>query len=129
MDGSASPLRFAGILAVAASCGAAAGLLGIGGGVFLVPLLVLMFDFPQHRAQGTSLVALIPPTGLLAFLTYARAGYVSWQTGLLLIPGVFVGGIVGGWWAKRLSPLGMRKVFAALIFTLGLWQAVSAWHR
>jgi hypothetical protein len=107
----------------------ASGLFGIGGGVLLVPLLVLLFAFAQHRAQGTSLIALIPPTGLLAFLAYSRAGYVSWKTGLLLIPGVFIGGVVGGWLAKRLNPRRMRQVFASLMFALGVWQAVAAWQR
>jgi uncharacterized protein len=117
-----------GITLVAIVCGVAAGLVGIGGGVLLVPLLGLLFGFSQHRAQGTSLVALIPPTGLLAFLAYAKAGYVSWETGLLLIPGVFLGGIVGGRLARRLNPRGMRLVFAASMLILGLWQVFTAWH-
>jgi uncharacterized membrane protein YfcA len=44
-----------------------------------------------------------------------------------LIPGVFAGGILGGWLAKRLPPRHMRRVFAGLMFMLGIWQAVSAW--
>lgn len=122
-------LRSAGILTAAGACGVAAGLFGIGGGVLLVPLLALLFGFAQHRAQGTSLIALIPPTGLLAFLAYAKAGDVSWKTGLLLIPGVFVGGILGGRLAKRLHPHRLRQVFAGLMFALGMWQAVAAWWR
>jgi len=122
-------LRMTGIFLTACVCGVASGLFGIGGGVLLVPLLVLLFAFGQHRAQGTSLIALIPPTGLLAFLAYAKAGYVSWKTGLLLIPGVFAGGILGGWLAKKLNPKRMRQVFAGLMFALGLWQAVAAWRR
>jgi len=121
--------RVLGITGIAAFCGIAAGMVGIGGGVLLVPLLGLLFGFSQHRAQGTSLVALIPPTGILAFLTYAQNGYVSWQTGVLLIPGVFVGGILGGHAARRLNPRRMRQVFAALMFLLGLWQVFSAWRR
>ncbi|HXY25334.1 MAG TPA: sulfite exporter TauE/SafE family protein [Candidatus Acidoferrum sp.] len=121
--------RDAGILAVATVCGVASGMFGIGGGVLLVPLLGLLFAFSQHRAQGTSLIALIPPTGLLALLAYSRQGFVSWRTGLLLIPGVFVGGIGGGILAKKLQPRRMRQVFAGILFALGLWQAVSAWWR
>lgn len=123
-----SAMQLSGIFLVAAFCGVAAGLVGIGGGVLLVPLLGLLFGFSQHRAQGTSLVALIPPTGLLAFLTYAKAGYVSWTTGLLLIPGVFVGGILGGMAARRLNARRMRQVFAGLMFLLGVWQVFSAWQ-
>jgi len=122
-------LRSIGIFLVAVFCGVAAGMVGIGGGVLLVPLLGLLFGFSQHRAQGTSLVALIPPTGLLAFLAYAQAGDVSWRTGLLLIPGVFVGGILGGKLARQLNAARMRQVFAALMFLLGVWQVFSAWRR
>jgi uncharacterized protein len=123
-----SLLRAAGIFLAAAFSGVAAGLVGIGGGTVLVPLLGLLFGFSQHRAQGTSLVALIPPTGLLAFLAYAKVGYVNWETGLLLIPGVFLGGILGGHLARRLNPLRMRQVFAGLLFLLGASQAFSAWR-
>lgn len=121
-------LMSAGIFLTAALCGVAAGMVGIGGGVLLVPLLGLLFGFPQHLAQGTSLVALIPPTGLLAFLEYQQAGYVSWKVGLLLIPGVFLGGILGGIVARKLKPKRMRQAFAALMFLLGVWQLFTAWR-
>jgi uncharacterized membrane protein YfcA len=119
--------RLLGVALTAAFCGVAAGMVGIGGGVLLVPLLGLLFGYGQHLAQGTSLVALIPPTGLLAFLAYVHAGYVNWQAGLLLIPGVFLGGILGGQLARRLNPRRMRQVFAALMLVLGVWQVFSAW--
>jgi uncharacterized protein len=103
-------------------------MVGIGGGVLLVPLLGLLFGSSQHRVQGASLVALIPPTGLLAFLAHAKAGYVNWQSGAQLIPGVFLGAILGRLAARRLNPRRMRQVFAALMFLLGAWQVFSAWH-
>lgn len=121
--------RSAGIFGAACLSGVAAGMFGVGGGALLVALLGLLFAFSQYRAQGTSLVALIPPTGLLAFITYAKAGFVSWLTGALLIPGIFVGGILGGVLAKRIKPLRMRQVFAGMLFALGAWQAITAWWR
>lgn len=123
-----NPLRALGIFCTAGFCGVAAGMVGIGGGVLLVPLLSLLFGFGQHRAQGTSLVALIPPTGILAFLAYWKAGYVDLYSGLLLIPGVFVGGILGGLLARQLNARRMAEVFAALMFLLGGWQVFSAWR-
>src|SRR5207247_2907184 len=96
--------RIAGIFAVACVCGVASVMVGIGGCVLLVPLLGLLFGFSQHRAQGTSLVALIPPTGVLALMAYSKQGFLSWKTGLLLIPGVFLGGIAGGVLAKKIQP-------------------------
>ncbi len=119
--------RSAGIFAISCVCGVATGMFGIGGGVLLVPLLGLVFAFSQHRAQGTSLVALIPPTGVLALMAYSKEGFVSWKTGLLLIPGVFLGGIAGGKVAKWIKPRLMRQIFAGILLALGALQAFSAW--
>jgi uncharacterized membrane protein YfcA len=107
----------------------ASGLFGVGGGVLLVPLLGLLFAFSQHRAQGTSLVALIFPTGVLALMAYSKQGFVSWKTGWLLIPGIFLGGIAGGILAKNIEPRRMRQVFAVILVLLGAWQALGAWWR
>jgi uncharacterized membrane protein YfcA len=111
----------------ATSCvvGVASGLFGIGGGVLLVPLLVLIHHYEQHRAQGTSLIALCFPTGLLAFIAYYRAHAVSVPTGLLIIPGVFFGGILGGRLAVNLSAARLRRVVAVILFILGAWQFVT----
>lgn len=116
----------AGVLLTGLAGGIASGLFGIGGGTIMVPILVLLLGFAQHRAQGTSLVALIPPTGLLAVLAYGKAGYVDWRTGLLLIPGVFLGGIAGAEIARRVPSVLMRKTFAVLMFLLGLYQVYSS---
>ncbi len=123
-----STIRLTGIFLAAAGCGVAAGMFGVGGGVLIVPVLAVLFDFSQHRAQGTSLVALVPPTGLLAFLAYWKAGFVSWRTGLLLIPGIFLGGIAGSSLADRVKPRRLRQVFAGSVFALGVWQVISAWR-
>jgi uncharacterized protein len=109
--------------------GIGSGMFGIGGGIVLVPIFGLLLAFDQHKAQGTSLVALIPPTGLLAVIAYAKAGYVSWLTGALLIPGLFLGGILGAKLANRINPRRMRQVFAVLLFLLGAWQAFGASKR
>ena len=122
-----SMARGAGIFVVACVCGVASGMFGIGGGVLAVPLLVLLFAFSQHRAQGTSLIALVPPTGVLALMAYSKEGFVSWKAGLLLIPGVFLGGIAGGKAAKWIRPRLMRQIFAGILFALGASQAFGAW--
>jgi hypothetical protein len=88
-----------------------------------------MLAFDQHQAQGTSLVALIPPTGLFAVMAYAKAGYVFWFTGAVLIPGLFLGGILGAKISKRIEPRRMRQVFAVLLFLLGAWQTFGVWKR
>jgi len=124
-----NPSRIAGIFAMSCVVGVASGLFGIGGGVLIVPLLVLLFGFEQHRAQGTSLVALVPPTGLFALLAYYRAHQVDLIVALLLMPGFVIGGVVGGRLAAKLSPRRMRMVFAALLFAIGASQAAWIWSR
>lgn len=121
--------RLLGILGAALIAGVCSGLFGVGGGTLLVPLLVLTFGFDQQLAQGTSLVALVPPTGLLAFITYYRAHQVDIPAGLLMVPGVFLGGILGGKLANALTPHRMRAVFAVLLLLLGAWQIFAAWTR
>jgi hypothetical protein len=121
--------KTAGFLLAGVVGGILSGLFGIGGGTVLIPIFGLLLAFDQHKAQGTSLVALIPPTGLLAVIAYAKGGYVSWFTGILLVPGLFVGGIVGARIAKRLEPKRMRQVFAILMFLLGAWEAAGALHK
>lgn len=114
-----------GVLLTGILGGVASGMFGIGGGTIMVPILGLLLGFTQHRAQGTSLVALIPPTGVLAVLAYGKVGYVDWRVGLLLIPGVFLGGIAGGKMAKGIPSAMMRRVFAAFMFLFGVWQIFS----
>jgi uncharacterized protein len=115
------------IFGVACGVGVCSGLFGVGGGVILVPLLALLFGYEQHVAQGTSLIALVPPTGLLAFLNYSKAHEVSWVVGLLIMPGVFLGALYGSRLAQKLSPRRMRRVFAGILFAIGAWQIASAW--
>jgi uncharacterized membrane protein YfcA len=120
--------RWGAILLVACGVGVLGGMFGLGGGVILVPLLVLLFSFEQHRAQGTTLVALVSPAGLLGLINYAHAHEVDWIFGLLLMPGVFLGGFLGSWIAQKLTPDRMRRAFAAILFVLGAAQLiVSIW--
>lgn len=121
--------KVTGFLLAGIAGGIGSGMFGIGGGIVLVPIFGLLLAFDQHKAQGTSLVALIPPTGLLAVIAYAKAGYVSWLTGALLIPGLFIGGILGAKIAKRIEPHRMRQVFAVLLFLLGVWEVFGVWKR
>jgi len=102
-------------LLVGVLIGVFSGLVGVGGGIILVPILIYAFHMDQHQAQGTSLAMLLPPTGLLAFLKYYKAGHADVKLGLLIAAGVFVGGYFGGEWAQHIPEAVMRKVFAVLL--------------
>ena len=95
--------------------GITSGLVGIAGGSVLVPILVSGFKMKQHLAQGTTIAVLLPPTGLLAFLKYYKAGNADLKIGLLLAVGIFVGGYFGGMWAQKIPDVVLRRVFAVML--------------
>lgn len=70
-------------------------MLGIGGGILVIPALVFLFHFRHEQAVGTSLGMLLPPIGIFAFVTYYRAGNVNLPAALLLALGFAVGALVG----------------------------------
>jgi uncharacterized protein len=107
--------RLLGGLALGILAGILAGMIGIGGGLVIVPALVYLFKMDQHTAQGTSLAVLLPPSGLFAFIEYYRAGHVQVGLAIMIVIGVFVGGYFGGSWAQQLSGPTLRKVFAVLM--------------
>ena len=96
------------------------GLFGVGGGEIFVPLLVYMFGFSQHQAQGTSLAVLLPPIGLLAALRYSRAGYVDFSVALLIALGFFFGASIGAFGATRMHGDVLRRVFGVFLMIVAL---------
>ncbi|EDX83218.1 hypothetical protein S7335_397 [Synechococcus sp. PCC 7335] len=102
------------------SAGVVSGLIGIGGGVIIVPALIFGFGFAQHDAQGTTLAMLVPPVGLLAAWTYYRQGYVNFQVAALLCVGFFIGGLLGAKLATTLPNVLLEKVFGAAMLAIAL---------
>ena len=100
--------------------GILAGLVGIGGGVLIVPTLVYFLGFNEKMAQGTSLAILLPPTGALAFWQYYRTGNVDVRMAVLVILGLLLGGWVGGGWAQQLSNAALRRGFAVFLVLTGV---------
>ena len=100
--------------------GTFSGLIGIGGGVIIVPALVVLFGFSQHRAQGTTLALLVPPIGLLAAWTYYKQGYVDLKVALIMCVGFFLGGLFGAKIATSMSNLVLEKVFGVALFLIAL---------
>ena len=100
--------------------GVVSGLFGIGGALILVPILVYIFHFTQQQAQGTSLMVLLPPIGLLAALQYYRAGFVDVRVAVLVAIGLFFGAWFGAYGAVRMSNLALQRAFGVFIILVGL---------
>jgi uncharacterized membrane protein YfcA len=106
--------------------GIVGGPFGVGGGEIFIPLLVYVFGFSQHQAQGTSL---LPPIGLLAALRYYRAGHVDFQVGLLLALGFFFGASLGALSGTRIHADILRRLFGVFLLIIALHMIVGRHGR
>jgi uncharacterized membrane protein YfcA len=95
--------------------GVVSGLIGIGGGILIVPMLVYFLEMGQKKAQGTSLAALLLPIGIFAAWEYYKAGNVDIRVALILAGTIAVGAWFGAMFAQHISDLALRRGFAALL--------------
>ena len=107
-------------LLVGVLVGIISGMVGLGGGVFIIPILTYGFKMSQHKAQGTSLGALLLPIGIFAFIEYYKAGNVDLRAAAMIALGFLVGGYFGGKWAQFISDATLRRGFAILLIALGV---------
>jgi uncharacterized membrane protein YfcA len=108
-------LILAGIVA-----GALSGLVGVGGGVILVPILVLIFGFAQKEAQGTTLAMLALPVGILAALTYYKAGYINFKAVGWIAAGFLLGSFAGSHMAVQVSEHAVSKLFGGILLIIAI---------
>ena len=106
---------FLGVLA-----GILSGLIGIGGGLIIIPALVFGFGFSQHTAQGTTLALMVPPIGILAAWTYYKGGYVDVRVAGLICLGFIFGGLLGAKIATHVSSNVLEKIFGAALLLVSL---------
>lgn len=114
------PYVWLGLVLTGLFAGTMSGLVGIGGGVVIVPILVFLFGFNQHMAQGTTLAVLIPPVGLLAAFAYYRAGHVNVPAAALVATGFVVGGFLGARYAVNVSNLTLQRVFGGAMLVIAV---------
>lgn len=106
------------LMCIGLTAGILSGLIGIGGGIIMVPLLLLM-GFTQQQAQGTSLAALLPPVTLLAVLNYHKAGFIDWRFAIIIALVFVVGGYIGSKIAIDINQAILKKVFAVTLLLIG----------
>jgi uncharacterized membrane protein YfcA len=106
-------------LLLGAVIGVVSGIVGIGGGILFIPALIWLFGMDQHKAQGTSLGALLAPVGIFAFLEYYRKGNADLKVALLLAAGFVVGGYFGAVLAQHIPEVWLRRIFALMLVLVG----------
>ena len=107
------------LLALGLVAGVASGLVGIGGGIIVVPALVFFFHLSQHQAQGTTLALLVPPIGLLAAWSYYQQGFVDIRMAAFICVGFVLGGFIGARLSLGLSDHSLQRVFGVALLIIG----------
>jgi uncharacterized protein len=111
---------FTGLLA-----GLLSGLIGIGGGTIIVPILVIFSGLSQKMAQGTTLALLVPPIGILAAWTYYKEGYVDFPIAGLICIGFIFGGLMGAKFATNLSNQTLERIFGIALLIISIKMIFS----
>ncbi|TAE10629.1 MAG: sulfite exporter TauE/SafE family protein [Bacteroidetes bacterium] len=108
------------LLLLGFAAGLLSGLVGIGGGIILVPALIYFLGTNQKTAQGTTLLILMLPVGILAVLNYYKQGYVNYKFSFLLAAGFVLGGYFGSKLSLALPDAILKKVFAGVLLLIAL---------
>jgi uncharacterized protein len=103
------------IVLIGLAAGILSGLVGVGGGIIIVPALIFLLGFGMHQAMGTSLGILLLPAGILGVLNYYRKGYVDVKVVVILFVGFLIGNYVGSKISLGLSETVLKKIFAMVL--------------
>jgi len=105
--------------------GILSGLVGVGGGILMIPLLIIFLGLTQHQAQGTALFAMLPPIGILAAINYYKEGFVKWEYAIVIAFTFVIGGYLGSKLSLSLPPQTVRRIFG-VIMLLGAIKLISS---
>ena len=108
------------LLLLGFGAGILSGLVGVGGGIIIVPGLVFLLGFSQKMAQGTSLAVLLLPVGILAVMQYYKSGFVDVRSVGIIAIAFLVGGFFGSKIAIMLPADSVKKIFAILLLLISI---------
>lgn len=108
------------LILIGIASGILSGLIGIGGGIVIVPALVFFLGFSQLQAQGTSLGILLLPVGLLAVLQFYKAGHIDIKAVGIVALAFLVGGYFGSKIALSIPQEMVKKIFAILLIVIAV---------
>ncbi len=113
------------LILIGLAAGFLGGMVGIGGGVIIVPALVLLFGLSQHNAQGISLTMMLFPVGLFGVLNYYKKGHVDFKYAGLIAVGFLIGSYLGSKFSLTLPQELVKKIFAVVMILLALKMLFS----
>jgi uncharacterized protein len=122
------------LIVVGLAAGILSGLVGVGGGIIIVPALIFLLGFTQMQAQGTSLGLLLLPVGIFAVINYYKAGHIDLKVVGIMSLAFVAGGFIGSKLALTINQELVKKIFAVLLFYTAFrllhWDtAIAKWLR
>lgn len=108
------------LIAIGLLAGVLSGIMGVGGGVVMIPLMILLLGFNQHQAQGTSLAVLAVPVTFLAAYNYYNAGFVNWKYAGVIAVFFVVGGFAGSKLAVNLDQKTLKRIFGGILLIISI---------
>jgi len=108
------------LIVIGLLAGVFSGFMGVGGGVIMIPLMIVLLGFSQHEAQGTSLAVLAIPVTFLAAYNYYSAGHVNWKFALIIGLSFVVGGYFGSKFAITINQAMMKKIFSIILLFIAI---------
>jgi uncharacterized membrane protein YfcA len=103
------------LILIGLAAGFLCGMVGLGGGIILIPALMLFLAMDQRMAQGTTVAIMLPPIGFFAAFNYYKAGYVNIKYALVIAVVFMVGGYLGSKLALNLPVPLLKKIFAVML--------------
>ena len=108
------------VIVIGIAAGFLSGLVGVGGGIIIVPALVYFLNFSQHTAQGTSLGLILLPVGILGVMQYYKQGHIDLVVVGILAVGFLIGSLFGSKFSLSLPQETIKKVFAVLMIIIAI---------
>lgn len=108
------------LIFIGLAAGLLSGLVGVGGGILMVPAMVFFLGLSQHAAQGTSLAVMLPPVGIMACINYYKAGALDWKFALIIAITFVVGGYFGSKVAIAIDQRMLKKIFGVIMLLAAL---------
>jgi len=104
------------LIAIGLVAGILSGFMGVGGGVVMIPLMIVLLGYDQHQAQGMSLAVLAVPVTFIAAYTYHTSGHpVNWKYAAIIAAFFVIGGFIGSKFAVRIDQSLLKKIFAVIL--------------
>jgi uncharacterized membrane protein YfcA len=116
------------LLIIGLLAGIISGFIGVGGGIVIVPALVYFLGLTQHQAQGTSLLLMLPPIGILAVMNYHKAGQLNWWYGGIIAAAFVIGGFFGSKLSLKLHPGVVKLSFGILMIYVAFKMIISGYN-